>query len=102
MKSSGTSFQGTISIFSPNSSSRMLLTREPRTPTQAPTQSTLASVLDTAILVRWPGSRAISKTSMVLSLISGTSISKSALTKRGSRRLRMIFTWLPFFCTSRM
>ena len=37
------SFQRTMSIFSPNNSSTMFLIREPRTPTQAPTQSTLWS-----------------------------------------------------------
>ena len=46
------SLQRTISIRSPDNSSTMFLIRFPRTPTQAPTQSTRWSVLLTAILVR--------------------------------------------------
>ena len=46
------SFQRTMSMRSPPSSSTMFLMRLPRTPTQAPTQSTFMSMLDTAILVR--------------------------------------------------
>src|SRR5437763_233766 len=49
---------GTMSTFSPRSSLVTMRTRAPRAPTQAPTGSTLASFDQTAILVRWPGSRA--------------------------------------------
>src|SRR6476660_1128659 len=51
------SFQRTMSIFSPPSSSTMFLIRLPRTPTHAPTASTFESIELTAILVRWPGFR---------------------------------------------
>ena len=46
------SFQRTMSIFSPLSSSTMLRMREPRTPTQAPTASTFESIETTATFVR--------------------------------------------------
>ncbi len=46
------SFQRTMSMRSPLSSSTTFLMREPRTPTQAPTQSTFRSMLETAIFVR--------------------------------------------------
>ena len=46
------SFQRTMSIFSPPSSSTMLLIRLPLTPTHAPTASTFVSRLSTATLVR--------------------------------------------------
>ena len=45
------SFQRTMSIFSPPSSSTMFLIRLPRMPTQAPTASTFASRLLTATFV---------------------------------------------------
>jgi hypothetical protein len=44
-----------MSIRSPASSSTMFLMRLPRTPTQAPTQSTRWSLLETATLLRCPG-----------------------------------------------
>ena len=46
------SFHRTMSIFSPPSSSTIFLMRDPRTPTQAPTQSTFVSIELTATLVR--------------------------------------------------
>ena len=46
------SFQRTMSIRSPPSSSTMFLIRVPRTPTQAPTASTLASIELTATFER--------------------------------------------------
>ena len=46
------SFQRTMSIRSPPSSSTMFLIRVPRTPTQAPTASTLESIEVTATLER--------------------------------------------------
>jgi hypothetical protein len=71
------SFQRTMSIFSPPSSSTMFLMRLPRTPTHAPTASTFESIDETAIFVRCPArapgldlDRAIAD--------SGTSRSKSA------------------------
>ena len=51
-RTSRSSLQRTISIRSPASSSTMFLIRLPRTPTQAPTQSTRASELTTATFER--------------------------------------------------
>ena len=50
--SSGSSENGTMSIFSPLSSFTIIRTRAPLAPTQAPTGSTLGSFDQTAILVR--------------------------------------------------
>src|ERR1044072_1161785 len=47
-----------MSIFSPRSSETTIRTREPRGPTQAPTGSTPSACATTAILERYPGSRA--------------------------------------------
>ncbi len=54
----GSSTYGTMSIFSPRSSSTTDCTRDPRMPTHAPTGSTSLSWLYTATLLRTPGSRA--------------------------------------------
>ena len=56
---------------------------------QAETGLTLASRLDTAILVRVPASRAMALTSTVPSKISGTSSSNRRLTRPGWVRLIM-------------
>ncbi len=57
-KRAGSRSYGTMSIFSPRSSCTTAWTREPFMPTQAPTGSTSASRLVTAIFERAPGSRA--------------------------------------------
>ena len=90
MKLPGFSSQTTMSIFSPRSSSTMLLTREPLLPTQAPMGSTLGSLVLTAILVRLPGSRAMLMISMTPSLTSATSCSNSLRTRSGCVRLTRI------------
>ena len=72
-----------MSIFSPRSSLTIWRTLAPRAPTQAPTGSTLLSFEATAILVRWPGSRAHARISTTPSAISGTSSSKSPLMSPG-------------------
>ena len=86
------SFHRTMSIFSPLSSSTMLRMREPRTPTQAPTASTLESMEATATLVRKPASRAMALSSMMRSETSGTSISKRRRMKSSWARERTILT----------
>ncbi len=58
-KMSGSELSATISMRSPPSAFTMFWTREPFTPTQAPTGSTRSSCDTTAILVRAPGSRAM-------------------------------------------
>ena len=63
--SAGSSDHLIMSIFSPFSSSTMVLTRWPRGPTQAPMGSTLGSADQTASLVREPASRATDLTSTV-------------------------------------
>jgi hypothetical protein len=57
-KRAGSRSYGTMSIFSPRSSCTTACTREPFMPTHAPTGSTSASRLVTAIFERAPGSRA--------------------------------------------
>jgi hypothetical protein len=57
-KRAGSRSNGTMSIFSPRSSCTTACTREPFMPTHAPTGSTSASRLVTAIFERAPGSRA--------------------------------------------
>ena len=79
----GSSENGTMSTFSPRSSFTTMRTRAPRAPTQAPTGSTLSSFDQTAIFVRWPGSRATALSSTMPSLISGTSSSKRRLIRPG-------------------
>ncbi|OPZ15875.1 MAG: hypothetical protein BWZ10_01627 [candidate division BRC1 bacterium ADurb.BinA364] len=59
-------------------------------PTQAPTGSTSGLEDVTAILVRTPASRATPMILTMPSLISGTSCSKSLMTRSGSRRDRVI------------
>ena len=80
----------------------MFLIRLPRTPTQAPTQSTRASELMTATLLRYPGSREMARISITPSAISGISCSKSRWTSCGRIRERMILTRLPTFRTSKI
>ena len=91
----GSSYQRTISTFSPFISRTILFTREPLAPTQAPTGSTLGSVLLTHTFVRYPGSRAMAANETVPSAISATSISKSLRTKLRLERLRMSSGPLP-------
>ena len=74
--SSGSSENGTISIFSPRNSLTIIRTLAPLAPTQAPTGSTFGSFDQTAIFVRCPGSLAHDRISTIPSAISGTSSSK--------------------------
>ena len=91
-----------MSIFSPRSSLTTMRTRAPRAPTQAPTGSTLGSLDQTAILVRWPGSRAQALISTMPSAISGTSSSKRRLMRPGWVRLTTICGPLAVLRTSTM
>ena len=75
-----------MSIFSPCSSDITLRTRWPIGPMQAPLALTPGAADLTAILVRWPASRAIAAISTVPSAISGTSSAKSFLTRLGCER----------------
>ena len=77
-------------------------TRDPRAPTQAPTGSTLGSFDHTAILVRWPGSRAAALISTAPEEISGTSSSNSRLIRPGWLRLTTIWGPLVVLRTSTM
>ena len=101
-KSARSSLNGTMSIFSPRSSLTTMRTRPPRAPTQAPTGSTLWSLLHTAILVRWPGSRAQPLISTMPSAISGTSSSNRRLMSPGCVRLTTICGPLAVLRTSTM
>jgi len=85
-KRSGSGDHGTMSIRSPASSLTMLCTREPLSPTQAPTGSMASSREMTATLVRLPASRARARISTTPCWISGTSSLKSAFTNSGSER----------------
>ena len=100
--SSGSSENGTISIFSPRNSLTIIRTLAPLAPTQAPTGSTFGSFDQTAIFVRCPGSLAHDRISTIPSAISGTSSSKRRLIKPGCVLLTTI--WGPFavFRTSTM
>ncbi len=69
--SAGSSDQSTMSIFSPCSSFITLRTRWPIGPMHEPLALTPGTVVRTAILVRWPASRAIAQISTVPSAISG-------------------------------
>src|SRR6184192_4366540 len=89
MNRAGSVFHGMMSIFSPRSSDTTMRTREPRGPTHAPTGSTPWACDSTAILERYPGSRATPRISTSPSAISGTSSSKSVLISSGSRRERI-------------
>ena len=102
MSSTGSSEKGTTSTRSPRSSLVTIRTREPRAPTQAPTGSTLGSLDHTAILVRWPGSRAAALISTTPEEISGTSSSNSRLTRPGWVRLTTIWGPLVVLRTSTM
>ncbi len=75
-----------MSIFSPCSSAITLRTRWPIGPMQAPLALTPETVERTAILVRWPASRAIAAISTVPSAISGTSRANSLRTRLGCER----------------
>ncbi len=88
--SDGSSENGTMSTFSPRSSVTTMRTRAPRAPTHAPTGSTLVSLDQTAIFVRWPGSRATALNSTMPSAISGTSSSNRRLMRPGCVRLTTI------------
>ncbi len=101
-KSYGSSEKGTMSIFSPLSSLTTWRTRAPRAPTQAPTGSTLESLDQTAILVRWPGSRAQARISTTPSAISGTSSLKSSRMSPGWVRETTIWGPLAVRRTSTM
>ena len=79
----GSSDQTMMSIFSPWSSSTTAPTLAPLVPTHAPTGSMFSSVAQTAIFVREPASRAMDLTSTRPDAISGTSSSKSLLTRPG-------------------
>ena len=89
-KSGRSSEYDTMSIFSPRSSLTTMRTRPPRAPTHAPTGSTLTSCENTAIFVRWPGSRAHDLISTTPSAISGTSSSNKRLMRPGCVRLTTI------------
>ena len=72
-----------MSIFSPCSSAITARTRWPIGPMQAPLALTPGTVGCTAILVRWPASRASAMISTVPSAISGTSSANSLRTRLG-------------------
>ena len=91
-----------MSIFSPPSSSTIFLMRLPRTPTQAPTASTLESIELTAIFVRWPGSRANALISIVRSPTSGHFALKQPADQFRVRCDKMIFTGAGVSRTSRI
>ena len=91
-----------MSIFSPRSSLTTWRTLAPLAPTHAPTGSTFGSLEDTAILVRWPGSRAHALISTMPSAISGTSSSNSRFTSPGWVRLTTIWGPLAVLRTSTM
>jgi len=74
---------------SPASSFTTACTREPLSPTHAPTGSIASSREKTAIFVRLPTSRAVARISTIPCWISGTSSLKSATTKSPSPRLRI-------------
>ena len=92
MRTCRASFQRTMSMRSPLSSSITFLMRLPRTPTHAPTASTFKSIDVTATFERYPASRATARMSMIRSSISGISSSKSARTKSGWQRDSTILT----------
>ena len=75
-----------MSIFSPCSSFITARTRWPIGPMQEPLALTPGTVERTAILVRWPASRAMPQISTVPSAISGTSSANSFLTRLGCER----------------
>ena len=83
------SFQRTMSIFSPESSLTIVLTRLPRCPTHAPTGSTFSLDVLTASFARKPGSRLTPMISTTPSAISLTSRRKSASTNLPLARERI-------------
>ena len=72
-----------MSIFSPCSAVMTLRTRLPIGPMQAPLAFTPAWCDVTAILVRWPASRAMATMSTAPLAISGTSSANSFFTRLG-------------------
>ena len=72
-----------MSIFSPCSSVMTLRTRLPIGPMQAPLAFTPGWCEITAILLRWPASRAIAAISTAPEAISGTSRANSLRTRFG-------------------
>ena len=72
-----------MSIFSPFSSSVIAWTRDPFTPTHAPTGSSFGSFVITATLALLPGSRATATIFTMPSYTSGTSCSNSFFRKSG-------------------
>ncbi len=91
-----------MSIFSPCSSVITLRTREPIGPMQAPLALTPGRRDRTAILVRWPASRATAAISTVPSAISGTSSANSFFTRPGCVRESVTEgpLWPFFTCTT--
>ena len=79
-----------MSIFSPFSSLMTSRTRAPIGPMQAPLALTPATVDRTAILERWPDSRATATISTEPSAISGTSSANSLRTRFGCVRDNVI------------
>ena len=79
----GSESHWTTSIFSPCSSLTILWIRLPRTPMHDPTGSIPSCVVETAILLLEPASRATAWMETTPPFISGTSISKSLLSKSG-------------------
>ena len=83
----------TISTLSPAISLETLCTRAPRTPTQAPIGSILASTARTAIFALNPGSRAALRISISPSRVSGTSSLNSSISNSGQVRFKI--NWGP-------
>ena len=90
----------TISIFSRRSSRMIECTRFPFIPTQAPTGSISLTLEQTATFALSPASLTTFFISMILSEISGTSISKSLYRKRGAARDTTTWGPLPLCLTS--
>src|SRR5437773_2378143 len=88
-KRSGSGDQRAMAMRLPPSSFTTACTREPLSPTHAPTGSIESSRELTAILVRLPASRAVARISTICCWISGTSSLNSAFTNIGSARDRM-------------
>ena len=89
-KVAGSSDQSMMSIFSPASSLITPRTLAPTGPMQAPFGLTPGTVDRTAILDRWPASRATATISTEPSTISGTSSANSLRTRFGCVRLNVI------------
>ena len=82
--SAGSADQSTMSIFSPCSSAITARTRAPIGPMHAPLALDPVACEWTAILVRWPASRAMATISTEPSAISGTSRANNFLTSHGA------------------